>query len=790
MKLKNRKRMFPLLKKERLSLFILILSIFIGPMFYLNSCIWPGSTFIWRLGLSFLHVFIIYSFTFNRINGNNPNIINIVSRLIDSIKEKPVIALYMFLMLIGFFIIRIFIIFILGINIINIYQSLSFNFALYLIITYFFSLIIQLIYKSIEVDFSLFSEEFLKSININNIIILGVGNIICIYYDIPNKILLNLGVINKHSPINIILILDNVGINKHCLPLANIDIKYYENNNFMEYLSRYVRLKKPNIFESLFGKGSFKGVSYSWHSNTSSSPFFNKAHLKVCWDINSFEFKYNEKVIHILNESYKALSKANKILLQSAKLKGIAIAICNDAYIQLKTVNREIYFSNSLVITSNDKTLVVRSIGANINYNSIVNPLNNRLEFISSYAICYNLKNVECSIYGQELLDLIKKDVICNKKPIYPIKNDIICNNKLETFNNDNINAFISNFNKNFIIFMNSGSNVSGPSNQGYTGNHPLINEIANILAEITRLRSKINLEEVSLKNYNRNLNLLKDIAVINKKFYNKLSYDLHSHKYTPFEIQEGLDYNKNQRSSADWRRPIYKEMSVFKNELIKNNLADNYLEEAEKYNWTYYSAESNELNMDLRNKEATIVALSTIDRSGILAPVSLDTISIISELSIDLLEKLCLEFKGKTNISPEGNFNTEISEDLYNYMQIIKDNFIYRDEYISNLEFLNHTISILITNPFSNVNSALISQMQEHFDAVGIVFDNNTQTILKQLEDYGVSLAYENENNKNTALEQLNIIRSKKGLTLLDTITKNKQHLNEMRAIEGLPPL
>ena len=193
---------------------------------------------------------------------------------------------------------------------------------------------------------------------------------------------------------------------------------------------------------------------------------------------------------------------------------------------------------------------------------------------------------------------------------------------------------------------------------------------------------------------------------------------------------------------------------------------------------------------MDLRNKEATIVALSTIDRSGILAPVSLDTISIISELSIDLLEKLCLEFKGKTNLSPEGNFNTEISEDLYNYMQIIKDNFIYRDEYISNLEFLNHTISILITNPFSNVNSALISQMQEHFDAVGIVFDNNTQTILKQLEDYGVSLAYENENNKNTALEQLNIIRSKKGLTLLDTITKNKQHLNEMRAIEGLPPL
>lgn len=214
--------------------------------------------------------------------------------------------------------------------------------------------------------------------------------------------------------------------------------------------------------------------------------------------------------------------------------------------------------------------------------------------------------------------------------------------------------------------------------------------------------------------------------------------------------------------------------MRVLKDQLIRNNLANNSLEDAHLYNWTYYNEYALRVNTSIKNLKARL------GDSATTAPAAAPAASVDRELNIEFLDELCCEYYG--------NLDSGISKLLCTYMLIIKDGMTLSQDYVTNLEFLHETISLMKTN--GEVSSDFIYQMQEHFKAVDLEFDNNPLTFTLQLGEYGLSLDNEYTYNKNKVLRDLNTIRAEKGLTPLNNLDISIQHLNEMRGTEGLPPL
>jgi hypothetical protein len=493
---------------------------------------------------------------------------------------------------------------------------------------------------------------------------------------------------------------------------------------------------KASIFENLFGlkRGYPIGIKVNWVEYTNSS--FKDT------EVNSIKVKLSDKSLKIYNLAFSSLSLENKILLQSSKNGYMAVNILNAAYLNLQRPGLSFIFDISLI----NKEL------SSFKYNLIAN--RNKELSSSLYKWINNLDKAQ-------LFPIYKKAISCN---------------------NNYINSIIANYNKNLTVFMDIGSsssssNVNYPSNQGSHGYSPLINEVANAIAQINSLRSNINIEEVTIENYNRNIHLLKNMAEISKELYIKLNDYLINKNYSLQEIQAAQEFNTKERRKHEWRIPIFRNMAVLKDKLIRINITNNSLEDSNQYNWSYYNDYSNMLNHRIKRSEIASLDNSAIgDRSDILAITrAAQAGSIERELSIDLLDWLCDEY---------ANINSDISIFLYSYMDIIKEKLYIGQEYNNNIAGVDGYL-LRDDNSFLDISLTELSrQITEHYVAKGIFFLFNTQDYKTQLEEYKLSLLRDYLNHISDVLSELNELRASKGLTPLNHIPKSIEELNDVTSM------
>lgn len=124
----------------------------------------------------------------------------------------------------------------------SIAQLVSLNLVIFWLISYAISIAIQrfLSYKTgRKGDYTIFNVFLIKSVNIYSCTILVFLNFISLYYNVTNKVLVYLGIDKSIS----------LPKNTYNIPMANIDVKYYQNNQFMLYLKVISYVRKPTIWE-------------------------------------------------------------------------------------------------------------------------------------------------------------------------------------------------------------------------------------------------------------------------------------------------------------------------------------------------------------------------------------------------------------------------------------------------------------------------------------------------------------------------------------------------------------